>query len=122
MISPYAFPGMGLLDRRQLVHEMQKDSEAYIIARFRRIVRAIERSTGHGLVDLKSRSRVYPLPFLRAVVSNYIYLKGKVSFMQVADLINKDHTSIIYYVNTLYPAMMKNEKYKVLRDDISHYL
>lgn len=122
MISPYVFPGMGILDRRQLVHEMQKDSEAYIIARFRRIVKAIEKATGHGLVDLKGRSRVYPLPFLRAVISNHLYLKNKVSFMQVADLINKDHTSIIYYVNTLYPNMMKNEKYRAIKEEISHYL
>lgn len=120
-MTPYSFPGASFLDQRRYYRKIIRDHEADYLKKFKRITKAIEMATGVNMELIRSKKRKTPLPFLRALIAEELYNPKFISFSRIGNDLDRDHTTIMYYIHELLPSLMSIEKYKLLKQNIKKY-
>lgn len=119
-MSPYCFPGMNANDR--MLFNIGPYPETKFKQKRKRIIKAVREATGFSLAEIRMKSNRPPLPWIRAIIAQELYIPEFISFPKLGKYLHKDHSTIFYYVKTLAPSLEKNKEFSRLRNNIKRYL
>jgi chromosomal replication initiation ATPase DnaA len=119
-MTAYSFPGLRPDDRR--IYNLGPDPMGSFVKRRKKLVNAITSATGFTIRDIRSKRRTPPLPWLRAIISWYLYVPNVISFKMIGKFLKLDHSSVVYYIKTLVPNLEKNKEFQQLLNSVRRYL